>query len=64
MRDTGLKLQTVWRRGGSLRRTTVTPSVWGTYLQPDLVLVSRSLLLDLCRPFDSHSELLAAARQR
>jgi hypothetical protein len=37
-------------------------------LQPDLVLVSQSLkrigLLDLCRPFDSHSELLAAARQR
>ncbi len=37
-------------------------------LQPDLVLVSRSLkrigLLDLCRPFDSHSELRAAARQQ
>jgi hypothetical protein len=37
-------------------------------LQPDLVLVSRSLkrigLLDLCRPFDSRSGLLYAARQR
>jgi hypothetical protein len=41
----------------------VTRSVWGT-----CSLVSRSLkrigLLDLCRPFDSHSELLAADRQR
>ena len=37
-------------------------------LQPDLVLVSQSLkrigLLDLCRPFDTHSEMLAAACQR
>ena len=37
-------------------------------LQPDLVLVSRSLkrfgLLNLFCPFNSHSELLAAARQR
>ena len=73
MRRTGLDLQTVSAAcmvaAGRLSRG----SPWAPLrlrlmgnLQPDLVPVSRSLkrigLVDLCRPFDSHSGLLHAAR--
>ena len=73
MRRTGLKLQKVsaacmvaaGRLSTQMRSCDL---VCVGNLQPDLVLVSRSLkrigLLDLSRPFDSHSELLSAARQR
>jgi hypothetical protein len=72
MRDTGLELQTVSTacmvEAGRFPPGDHGDSVCVGNLQPDLVLVSRSLkrigLLDLCRPFDSHSELLLAARQR
>jgi hypothetical protein len=72
MRNTGLELQTVSAacmvEAGRFPPGDHSDSVCVGNLQPDLVLVSRSLkkigLLDLCRPFDSLSELLAAARQR
>jgi hypothetical protein len=48
--------------GGGGAAPKVTPSVAGPGAG---VAISRHIgLLDLCRPFDSHSELLAAARQR
>jgi hypothetical protein len=72
MRSTGLELQTV--SAACMVETGLLPPgdhcdfFCAGNLQPDLVQVSRSLkrigLLDLCRPFNSHSELLAAARQR
>ncbi len=72
MQSTGLELQTVSAacmvEAGRLPPGDHDDSICVGNLQSDLVLVSRSLkrigLLDLCRPFDSHSELLAAARQR
>ena len=72
MRSTGLKLQTVSAacmvEAGRLPPGDHSDSICVGNLQPDLVLVSPSLkrigLLDLCRPFDSHAELLSAARQR
>jgi hypothetical protein len=74
MRSTGLKLQTV-SAACMVEAERLPPGdhgdsicVGNLNLQPDLVLVSPSLkrigLLDLCRPFGSHSELLSAARQR
>ena len=72
MRSTGLELQTVSAacmvEAGRLLPGDHCDLVCVGNLQPDLVLVSRSLKrigpLDLCRPFDSLSELLAAPRQR
>ena len=72
MRSTGLELHTVSAacmvEAGRLPPGDHGDSICVGNLQPDLVLVSRSLkrigLLDLCRPFDSQSDLLAAARQR
>ena len=72
MRLTGLNLQTVSAAcmvaAGRLPPGHHDDFVCVGNLQPDLVLVSQSLkrigLLDLCRPFDSLSERLAAARQR
>jgi hypothetical protein len=72
MRSTGLELQRVSAacmvEAGRLSPGDRGDSICVGNLQPDLVLVSRSLksirLRDLCSPFDSHSELLSAARQR
>ena len=72
MRSTGLELHTVSAacmvEAGRLPPGDHGDSICVGNLQPDLVLVSRSLkrigLLDLWRPFDSQSDLLAAARQR
>lgn len=72
MRRTGLQLQPVSAAcmvaAGRLPQGHSCDFVGVGNLQPDLVLVSRSLkrigLLDLCRPFDSRSGLLYAARQR
>ena len=72
MRRTGLELQQVsvacMVAAARLPQGHQGETVSVENLQPDMVLVSQSLkkigLLDLCRPFDSLSEQLAAARRR
>jgi ribonuclease HI len=72
MRRTGLELQQVsvacMVAAERLPQGYQGDSVSAENLQPDMVLVSQSLkkigLLDLCRPFDSLSEQLAAALRR
>jgi hypothetical protein len=68
MRSTGLELEIVSAafmiKAGRLLPGDHSDSICVGNLQPYLVLVSRYLgLLDVCRPFDYHSEWLAAARQ-